>query len=157
MMSKPISQWIKRILIIALGALVVIQFFQIDKTNPVTDSGKDLLNSSLVSAEVKTLVQDACYDCHSYKTKYPWYTYVAPVNFWIKKHIDEGRKHLNFSIWQEYEPKRQHHKLEECVEEIKEAHMPLRSYTWMHPEAKLSNDEIETLLDYFARKMKAME
>lgn len=155
-MQKKTNIWIKRFFIAALIILFGIQFIQIDKENPIADAGKDFLNSSLVSQEIKSSMQAACYDCHSYKTKYPWYTNISPINYWVKGHIDHGRQKLNFSLWQDYEPKKQHHKLEECIEEIKENHMPLKSYIWMHPQAKLSDQDKEMLLNYFDQKMKVL-
>ncbi len=156
MSSKP-KNWINPILIIALIALVVIQFFQIEKVNPPYDTGNDFLNSSLASTEIKTIIKDACYDCHSYETQYPWYTYVAPISFWIKGHIKGGRQHLNFSIWNSYDAKKQHHKLEECIEEIKANNMPLKSFTWTHQEAKLTDQQRTLILDWINSKMKSID
>ena len=156
-MQKKLNIWIRRFLIGALIVLIGLQFFQIDKENPVADTGKDFLNSSLVSQEIKSAIQAACYDCHSYNTEYPWYTSISPINYWIKGHYEHGREKLNFSLWQDYEAKRQRHKLEECIEEIKENHMPLKSYTWMHPNANLSNQEKEMLVNYFEQKIKSIQ
>ena len=156
-MNSKRNKWIKRILVIALIALIVIQFFQIDKVNPPYDTGNDFLNSSLAPAEVKGIIKDACYDCHSYETEYPWYTYVAPISFWIKGHIKGARQHLNFSIWNSYTVKKQHHKLEECIEEVKAKNMPLKSFTWTHSEAKLTDQQQALILDWFNRKMQAID
>ena len=140
---------VKRILI-GLGAiLIIIQFFQIDKTNPPVDKNQEFARIAKPSAEVTTLLKDACYDCHSYETQYPWYTSIAPFSWWIKRHIDEGREHLNFSVWGTYEAKRRAHKMEECYEEVEEKHMPLKSYVWMHPEAKLDEEQRALLVDWF--------
>jgi cytochrome c553 len=75
---------------------------------------------------------------------------VAPISWWIRHHIDEGREHLNFSTWAEYDADEQDHKLEEAVEEIKEGEMPLSSYTIVHREAKLSDTDRRELADWFA-------
>ena len=156
-MKSKVGRWIRGILLLALLALVVIQFFRIDKENPDYDSGNDFLNSTLVSDDIKNVLRDACYDCHSYETEYPWYSNIAPISFWIKGHIDHGRENLNFSIWNSYNVKRQHHKLEECIEEIKEGKMPLKSFTWTHPESKLSQDQKTALLTWLDQKRAALE
>ncbi|HMQ48440.1 MAG TPA: heme-binding domain-containing protein [Saprospiraceae bacterium] len=140
---------VKKIGLGLLAVLVIIQFIRIDKTNPAVEPGKDFLAAAGVPAETGQLIKAACYDCHSHHTIYPWYTNVAPVSWWIKKHINEGRKHLNFSTWADYDAKKKDHKLEECVEEVKEGHMPIASYTWMHPEAKLSQQQKEQLVAWF--------
>lgn len=140
---------LKRILLGLVAVLVILQFFRIDKTNPPLDQPNDFITQTNPPQEIAALLKDACYDCHSHETKYPWYTNIAPVSWWIKDHIDEAREHLNFSIWGTYEAKKRAHKLEECYEEVEEKHMPLKSYTWMHPEAKLDESQRSKLVKWF--------
>jgi cbb3-type cytochrome oxidase cytochrome c subunit len=140
---------LKRIGIAFIVIFIVIQVFQINKTiNPVNEQ-TDFIAVTQTNPEVATILKNACYDCHSNQPTYPWYTSVAPVSWWIKNHINEGSKHLNFSIWQTYTVKRKDHKLEECVEMIEEGEMPMNSYTWMHPEAKLTDAQKQLLIDWF--------
>lgn len=140
-----------------LGILVILQFFQIEKTNPTADPAQDYLAVAKPPGEVAPLIKQACYDCHSYNTTYPWYTYTQPTGWWIKHHIDEGREHLNFAVWTTYEPKRAAHKLEECFEVIESMEMPMKSYTWMHPEAKLTTAQRQLLVDWFKSEYNAAE
>ena len=91
------------------------------------------------------MLRSACYDCHSNSTIYPWYTKVQPLGWWIKGHVRNGRKKLNFSEWTTLDEERKSHKLSECVEEIEERHMPLKSYTWLHPLAKMDDQDRERL------------
>lgn len=137
-----------KILIGVALALIVIQFFGIDKSAVASDPSKDLIAIEETPAEVQDILKQACYDCHSYKTEYPWYTNVAPLSWWIGHHIDEGRHHLNFSVWGEYSDKRREHKMEEFYEEVEEGEMPLTSYTWAHSEAKLSNEQKELIINW---------
>lgn len=140
---------LKKIGIAFIVIFIVIQVFQINKTiNPVNEQ-TDFIAVTQTNPEVATILKNACYDCHSNQPTYPWYTSVAPVSWWIKNHINEGSKHLNFSIWQTYTVKRKDHKLEECVEMIEEGEMPMNSYTWMHPEAKLTDAQKQLLIDWF--------
>lgn len=139
----------KKILIALVLVFVVIQFFRIDKENPTVEEGKDFLVMVDASEEVSTILRSACYDCHSYETEYPWYSNIAPVSWWLQHHIEEGREHLNFSIWGDYSAKKADHKLEECAEEVEEDEMPLNSYTWTHSDAKLSKDEKQLLIEFF--------
>jgi cbb3-type cytochrome oxidase cytochrome c subunit len=140
---------LKRVGIAFIVLFIVIQVFRINKTITPVNEQTDFIAVTQTNPEVATILKNACYDCHSNQPTYPWYTSVAPVSWWIKNHINEGSKHLNFSIWQTYTVKRKDHKLEECVEMIEEGEMPMNSYTWMHPEAKLTDAQKQLLIDWF--------
>jgi len=129
--------YIRKFLIAALIALVVIQFISIDKTNPPVDAAQDFVTRTNPPASVLKNLKSACYDCHSHETSYPWYTNIQPVAWWVKGHIKGGVEHLNF---------KKAHKIEECIEKIELRHMPLKSYTWMHSDAKLDNTERDELI-----------
>lgn len=144
------SKKVKTILLGLIGLLLVIQLFQIDKTNPPVRLEEDFIQIKHPPANVENILRTACYDCHSHETAYPWYTSVAPISWWIRHHIDEGREHLNFSTWAQYDADRQDHKLEECEEETREGEMPLDSYTWVHSEAQLTDQQRKELADWFA-------
>ena len=145
---------VKKMLIGALIALVAIQFIRIDKNNPPVEESQEFMTLMSPTTEVAALLKTACYDCHSHETKYPWYSNVAPVSWWIKKHIDEARGHLNFSVWGTYSAKKAAHKLEEGYEEVEGGHMPLPSYLWIHSEAKLNDEEVALLVNWFKEKEK---
>ena len=139
----------KKIVLGIIVLLVLLQFVPVDKSIPEYDPSKDYFANHQADDNVKKLVMDACYDCHSFQTEYPWYSNIAPVNFFINNHIKEAREQLNFSLWTDYPNKKKHHKLEECYEEIEKGNMPLKSFIWMHPEAKLSPEQTATLVAYF--------
>lgn len=139
----------KKIFIALLVVLVVLQFFQIDKTNPAVDESKDFLKTQNTPEEIASIIKTSCYDCHSNESKYPWYSNVQPAGWFLKDHIDEGRRELNFSTFTDYELKRQDHKLEECIEYIEKDEMPLGSYTLVHREAALTEAQKNILIDYF--------
>ena len=140
---------LKRILLGLLAVLVVMQFFQIDKDNPESDPALDFITVNNPPDEIAGILKTACYDCHSNKTVYPWYTNLAPLNWWIKDHIDHGRDELNFSNWGEYNARRSDHKLEEGVEKVGEEEMPLPSYLIIHDDARLTSEQRTLLTDYF--------
>ena len=139
----------KKILIGLLVVLVAIQFFQIDKTNPVADEKLDFLVMNNTSPEIATQIKASCYDCHSNQSVYPAYTYVQPVGWFVKNHIQEGKEHLNFSEFGNYSAKKQAHKLEESYEMIEKGEMPLSSYTIIHKEAVLDEAQQTALISYF--------
>jgi len=99
---------------------------------------------------VHALLQRACYDCHSNSVIYPWYAHIAPLSWYIKRHVKEGRKRLNFSQWKTYDPSQQQKLLEKIPKAIR-IRMPLPDYLWLHPEAKLSNED-KKLLRNWAKK-----
>lgn len=139
----------KKLLIVLLVAFVIIQFFRIDKTNPAPTPGMDFLNIKNTPESTAKLIKNGCYDCHSNESKYPWYSNIQPIAWFLKKHIDDGRKELNFSTFATYEPKRQAHKLQEAAEMIENGAMPLESYILMHPEAKFTEAQKKEIIDYF--------
>lgn len=143
----------KKILIIILVAFVIIQFFPIDKTNPPVDKGMDFISIKNIQPEIANTIRTSCYDCHSNETQYPWYSSIAPASWWLKNHINEGRSHLNFSIFATYEPKRQIHKMEECVEMLEKHEMPLESYYLGHQDAKLTDAQRQDLIKYFKKEI----
>ena len=143
------KKWLKRIGLGLLVFLVLAQFVRIDKTNPPVEQEKNFANIVNAPANITSMLKKSCYDCHSYETKYPWYTNIAPVSWWIKGHINEAREELNFSEWASYSDKRKKHKLEECGEMIGEGDMPLRAYLWQHSEARLSDAQRTELVNWF--------
>jgi len=150
-MKQPIMKKIslKKVAVIGVLLLLLIQSFRIDKTIKPVDTTKDFISVTMPNTEITQLLKTACYDCHSNQPTYPWYTNIAPVSWWIKHHINEGSHHLNFSEWNSYELKRKKHKLKECVEMLEENEMPMASYTWMHPEAKLTDAQRLVLVQWF--------
>lgn len=130
-------------------ALIVIQFIRPDRSELDYIPEDDFIAITQPPADVENILRVACYDCHSNQTAWPWYTNVAPISWWISKHIRHGRDHLNFSEWGTFEEKKANHKLEECVEMMDEGWMPLGSYTWIHRDAKLSDEEFKKMSDWF--------
>ncbi len=121
--------------------LVAIQFFQPDRSNPPADPQGTYEAMAKPDAELAAALRRACYDCHSNETRWPWYSRVAPVSWLLANHVREGRGHLNFSEWGRYSPQAARRRLEEACEEVREGKMPLRSYLFLHPEARLTPKE----------------
>ncbi|MDY3547821.1 heme-binding domain-containing protein [Riemerella anatipestifer] len=143
----------KKVALALLAAGVIIQFFQIDKTNPAVDKGMDFIQIKKVPESTANLLRNACYDCHSNETQYPWYTNVQPVAWFVKEHINDGRKHLNFSTFATYSHEKQNRKIEESIEEIEKGGMPLKSYLLAHSEAKLSDEQKQELLNFLKQSI----
>ena len=101
----------KKILIGLVIVFVIIQFFRIDKTNPTINKADDFISITNPPLEIASMLKASCYDCHSNETKYPWYSSISPVSWWVKHHVDEGRDELNFSKWSTFSEKKKDHKL----------------------------------------------
>ena len=138
---------IKKIFIVLLIALVVIQFIQPTK-NISGEKSKDITTLYAMPNNVKVIVDKACADCHTNNTQYPWYALVQPVAFWLADHVKEGKSELNFNEFASYRIAKQNHKLEEIIEQVKEEEMPLPSYTIIHKEADLTPEERATLTQW---------
>ena len=123
----------------ALVFLIAIQFILITRTNP------PVTGDIPAPPEIKSLLRNACYDCHSHETVWPWYSRVAPASWLVASDVKEGREHLNFSTWSDYKPAQQGVLLEDAAEQVQEGEMPPLPYTWMHPKARLTDAQMEQL------------
>ncbi len=130
-----------KIFISLLSAFILMQLIRVDYSNPPVDPKVDFQSIAQPPTEVLSTLKSACYDCHSNETKYPWYSQVAPVSWWMKGHIGEAREKLNFSTLGALESEDLREQLKEAAEVIREGEMPLTSYTRMHAEARLSDTQ----------------
>lgn len=121
--------------LILIILFVVIQLIPVERSNP------EVKNPLVAPPEIMSIFRRSCFDCHSNETRWPWYSKIAPISWFISAHVQKGRKELNFSEWGSYSRKKQRHKLEQIPEEIFPDQMPPRSYLLMHPEARLNATE----------------
>lgn len=139
---------IKKILLALLVLLVIAQFFGPEKNQGKLASIEPFLAETNPPENVKMILKESCYDCHSDFTRYPWYNNITPVNYWLANHINDGKKHFNVSNWVGNSVKRKDHKMEELIEMVEKKYMPIESYTFAHTEAKLSEDQIKAVVDW---------
>ena len=138
----------KKVLLGTLAAIIAMQFFQ-----PALNIHSHPTHTAIdrhfeVSPEVLQLLRTSCYDCHSNNTQYPWYFKLQPLGWWLDHHIEEGKEHLNFDEFATYTAEKQKHKLEEVIETLQEGEMPLKSYTLVHRDAKLSPAQKQLLIGW---------
>lgn len=139
---------IKKILLALLIVFIVAQFFGPEKNEGELTSIEPFLTETKPSPEVKSILKETCFDCHSSVTRYPWYNNITPVNYWLADHIKHGKGHFDVSKWNEYSIKKKDHKLDELIEMVEAKEMPLNSYTWTHSEAKLTDAQIKAVIDW---------
>jgi hypothetical protein len=143
---------LKKIIFGGLIVLLIIQFIRPSK-NISNDNTHHISTKYRVPAEVDTILKVACNDCHSNKTAYPWYANVQPAAWFLSSHVNDGKKHLNFSEFTNLPIAIQNHKLEEMIDEVEGKDMPLASYTYLglHKDAKLNEDQ-RLVLNTWARE-----
>jgi hypothetical protein len=139
---------------IALAGLALaigIQLVRPERTNPRTDPGRTLHARTTVPPDVASLLDRACRDCHSNDTRWPWYSNVAPVSWWVIDHVNHGRSHFNYSDWAQYDRTDARRLLENTCALARKAEMPLPSYLRMHGAARLSSDDVAALCAWAER------
>lgn len=137
---------LKKIFLLLLVGLVVIQFIHPEKNKTEGPHPNYIGNVHPVPDEIRSILAKACNDCHSNNTKYPWYTSIQPVDWWMNGHVKDGKKELNFDDYTNRSLRYQYHKLEEIEEQINEGEMPLKSYTWIHKDAVLTKEEKDKII-----------
>ncbi len=140
----------KKKVLLGIGLIfILIQLKTIDKTNPEADPGNDFLNITKAPAEVSELIHEVCYDCHSHSVRYPWYSNIAPVSWWLKGHVDNGLKKANFSDWNSYSTVEQDSIMTRSSRLVGLKWMPILTYKITHSEARLTEEQRHLLMKWF--------
>lgn len=122
----------------------LIQLIPVDRDNPDFDVVYDFD----APQEVKEIVVNSCYDCHSNQTNWPWYSYVAPTSWFTVGHVNDARKKINFSEWLLQDVEKRQNIKEEMIEEIEEGEMPLPPYLITHSNAEVTAEKLEILKNW---------
>ena len=138
----------KKILWILLVLLLILQVIPSNRPEVNPDNPSDLIVNNQIPDSIVHILKNACYDCHSNESHYPWYAYVAPVSYLINRDIREGRLHLNFSDWENQPALKKLKFLTEISEEVLDKSMPMPIYTPLHPEARLTDAQRRALSDW---------
>ena len=147
-----LQKFTKRNLRIAfLAVFALIQFVVIDKSPIEINPEADFLMIEQAPKEVAELMQASCYDCHSNLTTYPWYSNIAPVSWWLKGHIDNGRGKLNFSEWDRYSPEESDTLKVKSANLIEKKWMPILTYKIIHTESRLSDEQRALLIGWLKK------
>ena len=140
--------WIKKGLYVAVVVLVVAQFFPPARTNPEVDPSQSIHASLPLHPVVASALARACNDCHSNLTTWPWYSKVAPASWLVVSDVGRGRRALNFSEWNSLSFEKRQKLLPEICEEIAEREMPTEEYLLLHPRARLTRAEIDSICSW---------
>jgi len=135
-----------------LALVIGIQLIRPTRTNPVVVPSRTLEAVVPVPPQVESILQRACYDCHSDLTTWPWYSNVAPVSWFVIDHVDSGRRHVNFSEWLRRDTKDPaqytRERFQAICKQVETRNMPLTSYLLVHRAARLSHDDIEMICQW---------
>lgn len=145
---KPKKTLLKGTLLGLLLLFLLIQLVRPEKNNGVADTDKDITHFVQVPDTIRTLLKISCYDCHSNKTDYPWYAEISPANWWLARHIKNGKEDLNFSDFTQYSRRRMKNKLSSIADQVDKREMPLKSYLLVHGSAKLTEGQIKLIKDW---------
>lgn len=136
----------KKILLIVLAIVIIIQFIPADLPVVILNNPNDLIANNDIPENIEAILRTSCYDCHSNETVYPWYSYVSPVSLLVSRDTRIGRDELNFSEWEKLDKIEKAEMLDEIAEEIEEGEMPMKIYPITHPDAKLSDSDREEMV-----------
>lgn len=139
---------LKLLVVVFLVVLVGLQFIP-TRTNQSTGMPTtDFIVSYRTPENIANILHTSCYNCHSNNTKYPWYSHVQPVGWFLESHINKGKDELNFSEFASFSVRKQKSKLKSMVNQVEKGEMPLSSYTLIHRDARLSQDQKKALVNY---------
>ena len=147
-MSQPSPKSRKRrlrVVGVVVGVMIALQCIPVNRANPPVKA--DLLASVKLDETATQALHAACYDCHSHETRWPFYARIAPVSWWVTRHVREGREHLNLSDWPPDRPWDTRARLEAMTHALRNDSMPLTDYRWLHTTARLSAADRTHLAD----------
>jgi mono/diheme cytochrome c family protein len=135
-----IRSYLPRILLGGLALFALIQLVPYGRAHANPTPTKSAV---LASPQAREIFANACADCHSYKTKWPWYTNVAPVSWLVTHDVDGGRNALNLSTWDKAQVG-----VDDVAEKIKSGEMPPLQYKISpnHAKARLSDKQKAILI-----------
>jgi prepilin-type processing-associated H-X9-DG protein len=138
----------KKVLLFLLVGCVAIQFYRPNINNQKQETLDDFLIAEKAPKQVRALIKNSCYDCHSNQTNYLWFDNIAPVAWYVDNHIKDAKEHLNFSNWAGLESRDKAGRISEIAVNIVESKMPLPAYLKLHSGARLNETQKQVILNW---------
>ncbi|HYP08000.1 MAG TPA: heme-binding domain-containing protein [Bryobacteraceae bacterium] len=126
------------------------------RVNPPVTPSHTLQGATQVPRHVDAMLRRACLDCHSNETRWPWYSYVAPMSWVVVNDITRARKAMNLSEWgprTEKRPAAAVGQLTAICAGVKQDRMPLPQYVLIHPESRLTPADKQALCEWTAAEI----
>ena len=140
------SRRLKQVAVVVVVVFAVAQLIRPSRANPPTDPSRTLAaHLGAGGTGVVSVLDRSCGDCHSNATTWPGYTQVAPLSWLMAYTVKEGRRQVNFSEWASYSPDNQRNLLAASCKAASSGKMPGSAWTTLHPEARLSSRDVETI------------
>jgi heme-binding protein len=127
-----------------VAGAIGLAFVGAQLVQPVTASRTSVspvLTGAGAPEAVVAIVERSCRDCHTWNTEWPWYSRISPVSWMVAQDVENGRRFLNFSEWQNYPRARKLAYVAAMASAANQNRMPPSRYLVMHPEAALSDQE----------------
>jgi hypothetical protein len=138
-----------RVILVSVAIIIIaIQFIPSGIPGNREEDEKSIVHSGLVTEPVLSMIKRSCFDCHSNQVNLPWYSQIAPVSWLLASHINEGKEHLNFSEWEDYNKRKKIRMLGDIGEEVRTGKMPLKSYLRIHRDARLNDEAAAALVKW---------
>jgi hypothetical protein len=112
------------------------------------DRGAPLLMGADSPESVRNVLAQACGNCHSQNTRWPWYSQVAPFSWLIEDDVKRAREHLNLSRWNTLDAVEQRSLLIAIATVVENREMPLHKYLMFHGEARLSPEDSFQVIEW---------
>ena len=142
-MLKP-----KVIVLLLLSLLLIIQFVRPKRNEGEHNTLNSFVRVYNVPDSIQDILKTSCFDCHSNRTRYPWYTNLQPIGWFLAHHINEGKDELNFGEFGSYSKRKQKGKGKSMYNQVMDSKMPPSSYTLMHRKAVLNKHQKMLLLQF---------
>lgn len=136
---------VKQAALVVVVVFAAAQLIRPDRANPATDVSRTIQARLSTVNGLDVVLDRSCHDCHSNRTVWPWYTQIAPVSWVWAYSVKKGRNVINFSDWAAYTPDQQRSLLTQSCRDATEGKMPQSAWTWLHPETRLSNQDVQTI------------
>ena len=149
------NRLVKQAAVVVVVVFAAAQLVRPERANPPIDSSRTIQAHVGTTGGLAAVLNRSCGDCHSNATLWPWYSQIAPASWLMAYGVKKGRNAVNFSEWAAYPPGEQHVLLNESCQDVKQGKMP-GIYTLLHPEMRLSDQDVETICAA-AREAEAVE
>jgi hypothetical protein len=139
------SRRLKQATVVVVVVFATAQFIRPGRANPATDARQSIQGSAGTPNALVAILDRSCGDCHSNRTVWPWYARVAPLSWLMAAGVKKGREVVNFSEWSSYSAATQHTRMVMSCDAVSKGTMPGRAWTTLHPETRLSAQDIATI------------
>lgn len=155
--SKGVRFWQTAALSLA-ASLLAAQWIVSTRTNPSFTGTQTIEAMVGIPADVRSTLNRSCADCHSDETRWPWYSRIAPVSWYVAGHVNKGRRYINLSTWVRpgHEPQDSIDRLKAMCREVQNSRMPLLSYRLIHWDSWLSARDVSRICEWSETEQKRL-